>query len=86
MIDTVEFADRDAEKALCEHYGKFTLERSIVDGQKGYTVTWPNGVRCFHYRLNTAIREILKGLGHGEDREVLVVGEPEVGNAWMVRK
>jgi hypothetical protein len=77
----IDFADRDAERALCEHYGGYKLERTICDGQKGYGVTHPNGVRCFHYRLNTAIREMLKGLGHGDDREVIVIGEPEVGNA-----
>lgn len=81
-----EFADRNAEIALANHYGVIGFERSVVDGQAGYTVTLHSGTKFFHFRLGTAIRQMLIALGHGEDRDVLVIGEPEVGNAWMVRK
>ena len=86
MLNSVEFADRDAEEALAKAYGKVSLERYICDGQKGYLVTYPSGSKIFHYRLNTAIRSMLKQLGHSDDREIIVIGEPEEGNAWMVAR
>lgn len=86
IVGTVDFADRNAEKALCEHYGSYSLCRSICDGQKGYSVKYPDGMSIFHFRLDSALRTILRGLGHAEDRDIIVIGEPETGNAWMVRK
>jgi hypothetical protein len=85
-IGSVPFSDREAEQALAANYGAVSLQRSVVDGQKGYTVTHANGVRCFHFRLSTAIPEMLAALGHSEDRDVMVIGEPEQGNAWMVER
>jgi hypothetical protein len=29
-----------------------------------------------------AFREVLLGLAHNKDRDIMVVGEPERGNAW----
>lgn len=86
FIMTGPCTDRAAERALASHYGTFSIERSIVDGQKGYTVIHPNGCRCFHFRLGTAFREILRGIGHQDDREIMVIGEPETGNAWRVER
>lgn len=74
--------DRKADIALAEWYGEVKLYRSVVDGQRGYTVETAGGVKCFVYRLGTAFRMMAEQLGHGEDRDILVVGEPEGGNAW----
>jgi hypothetical protein len=76
------FRDRAGDEKLAASFGVISIQRDICDGQRGYLVTHANGARCFHFRLNTAIPEILKALGHGEDRDVMVIGEPDVLNAW----
>jgi hypothetical protein len=72
---------------LCErpnHFDAVAIQRSIVDGQRGYTVTLANGISCFHFKLENAFREMLKLLGHAEDREIMVFGDgkEEGGNVW----
>jgi hypothetical protein len=72
---------KDGEMANQEFQG-VTICRSIVDGQRGYTVTFENGVRSFNFSLERAFREILHVLAHSHDRDIMIVGEPEEGNAW----
>jgi hypothetical protein len=68
---------------MAEHFEEVKICRSIVDGQRGYSVTFANGVTSFNFRLQAAFRELLHGLGHAADRDVMVVGEPEKeGNVW----
>lgn len=81
-ITTGDFRDVKADKALAEHYGTVGCQRAVVDGQRGYTVIAPNGVKCFHFRLGDALQQVVRLLGHGDDRDVMIVGEPEKGNCW----
>lgn len=82
MSDSVEIRDRKAAEALCDYYGQVSLCRSIVDGQRGYTVVLGNGARVFNDRLGDAMRLVARAIGHGEDRDIMVVGEPEEGSKW----
>lgn len=66
---------------MSEEFELISISRSICDDNHGYTVTLPNGVKCFHFRLEKALHQVTKHLGHN-DREVMVIGEPEVGAAW----
>jgi len=83
-LEAASFRNYEADIALCEHYGKSSIERSIVDGQRGYRVTLPNGVRCFHFKLGSALRQMLEMLGHAEDRDLILMGDenPNGGNVW----
>ena len=76
------FRDREADIAIAKSFGEYQIRRDICDGQRGYLVTHPSGSKCFHFRLGSALREIMRGLGHGEDRDLMVIGEPDVLNAW----
>ena len=82
MDHSTPWRDTAADQELAESLGVFAVSRAICDGQRGYLVTNALGVRCFHYRLGIAFRQMLCGLGHGEDRDIMVVGEPEEGNCW----
>jgi hypothetical protein len=84
-IGFTPFRDPEADKALCEKLGKTTIERAIVDGQRGYSVTLPNGVRVFYFKLGEALRTVLRMLGHEDDRELLIFGDESLydgGNVW----
>jgi len=67
---------------MAEHFETFSVCRAICDGQRGYSVTLPNGVVSFNFSLQATFRELMRLLGHANDRDVLVVGEPEEGNVW----
>lgn len=83
-IGSTPFRDVEADKALCKSLGTTSIERAISDGQRGYMVTLPNGVRCFQFRLTAALRLILEMLGHADDRDILLMGDenPNGGNVW----
>ncbi len=69
---------------MSENFEVAGICRSIVDGQRGYTVIRENTVRVFHFSLELALRDVMKVLGHADDRDLIVMGEhrPEGGNVW----
>jgi len=67
---------------MAETFEQVSICRAICDGQRGYTVTFPNGVMSFSFSLSAAFREVLHVLGHAQDRDIMVLGEPEQGNVW----
>jgi hypothetical protein len=82
LIHSAPFRDRQRDQELADSFGETKIRRSIVDGQRGYTTTNPNGVMFFHFRLGEALRAVAINLGHADDREVLVIGEDVLGNQW----
>lgn len=67
---------------MAEHFEEFIICRAICDGQRGYCIIWPSGSTGFRFSLRDVLTDLLHGLGHASDREVIVIGEPEEGNAW----
>jgi hypothetical protein len=65
-----------------EEFDQIVICRAIYEGNRGYMVTYPNGAKAFCFSLSMAFREVLLGLAHNKDRDIMVVGEPERGNAW----
>lgn len=63
-------------------FGEATISRAVCDGQRGYRVTYTNGVTFFRFKLADAFRDIVKALGHEKDVDLFLIGERESGNAW----
>ena len=82
MISDVQWRDPDADRKLCEQLGVVGIERAICDGQRGYAVTTAHGVKIFYFRLGDALRFVLLSLGHSNDRDLFILGEPDTGNCW----
>lgn len=65
-----------------DEFGVVSISRSICDGQRGYTTTYPNGCKIFRFKLSEALSEVVAALGHKSDREILVIGTSDEGNEW----
>lgn len=82
LMTAAELREMKAHRALADHYGSVEIERAVEGTAHGYRTTLDNGTTVFVRSLGTALRMIVEQLGHGEDREVLVLGEPEEGESW----
>jgi hypothetical protein len=82
LFSRVKTRNREADKALADYYGTCSIRRDVVGGQRGYTVTLPNGIRKFENSIGNAFRLQMRALGHSEDRDVLVIGDPENHSSW----
>lgn len=82
-ITSGPYRDRAKDQALADSFGTVSIRRSIVEGQRGYTVScteWSAPLFCF--TLRDAFGRILNQLGHGNDREMMILGEDKIGNQW----